>query len=92
MRTSQSRFSGQREQTYSTYLLTPDFDLIMKRLEASIYAPDPKFRYVQHHHHSHQMTLFITRLSFTVQSGEAWVLTKEDISSSFFSVNVLDVN
>ena len=38
------------------------------------------------------MTLFITRLRFTVQSGEAWVLTKEDISSSFSSVNILDVN
>ena len=38
------------------------------------------------------MTLLITRLRFTVQSGEAWVLTKEDISSSFSSVNVLDVN
>ena len=36
------------------------------------------------------MSLFITRLRFTVQSGEAWVLTKEDISSSFS--NVLDVN
>ena len=35
--------------------------------------------------------LFIARLRFTVQSGEAWVLTKEDISSSFF-VEVLDVN
>ena len=40
------------------------------------------------------MTLFITRLRFTVQSGEAWVLTKEDISSSFSAlcVEVLDVN
>ena len=40
------------------------------------------------------MTLFITRLRFTVQSGEAWVLTKEDISSSFSSLcfEVLDVN
>merc|ERR1719430_2241606 len=34
------------------------------------------------------------RLRFTVQSGEAWVLTKEDISSSFsgLRVKVLDVN
>ena len=40
------------------------------------------------------MTLFITRLRFTVQSGEAWVLTKEDISSNFcnLDVKVLDVN
>ena len=39
------------------------------------------------------MTLF-TRLRFTVQSGEAWALTKDDISSSFHNldVKVLDVN
>ena len=39
------------------------------------------------------MTSFITRLRFTVQSGVAWVLTKEDISSSFYNIDarVLDV-
>ena len=39
------------------------------------------------------MTSFITRLRFTVQSGVAWVLTKEDIASSFsnLGIRVLDV-
>ena len=38
------------------------------------------------------MNLFVTRrMRFTVQSEEAWFLTKEDISSSF-SIEVLDVN
>ena len=75
--------------------MSPDFDFFMKKLEASImHTPDPKLRYMIDHNHPNQMTRFITRLRFTVQSGEAWVLTKEDISSSFYNldVRVLDVN
>ena len=72
--------------------MSPDFDFFMKRLEASMRTPDLNFRYMI------TITITITftklplfRLRFTVQSGEAWVLTKEDISSSF-SIEVLDVN
>ena len=65
-------------------------DLFM--LVASVHTPDPKFRYMIDH--PHQMNLFVNRLRFTVQSEEAWFLTKEDISSSFSSLcfEVLDVN
>ena len=52
---------------------------MMKRVVASMHTPDPKFRYMIDH--PHQMNFFVTRLRFTVQSEEAWLLTKEDISS-----------
>ena len=72
--------------------MSPDFDFFMKRLEASMRTPDLNFRYMMTITTTlTKWPLFITRLRFTVQSGEAWVLTKEDISSSFF-VEVLDVN
>ena len=61
---------------------------------ASVHTLDPMFRYMIDHHHHNQMTLFVTRLRFTVQSEDAWFLTKEDIFSSFSSLcaEVLDVN
>ena len=48
---------------------------------AFVHIPDPKLRYI---YHPHQMNFFVTRLRFTVQSEVAWLLTKEDISSSFY--------